>query len=132
MKLDSVGQALGNRILDLKDGRAANVIIGMPQRFPDGNDDFFCPFQIVGMGDERIRYAGGVDALQAVWLTLTMIAPFWKRARRAKAAPYPGSGKVISDLRATVARSLPSANAGSVYAGDAEHRLHNRLERLPY
>jgi len=73
MKLDSVGQALGNRILDLKDGRAANVIIGMPQRFPDGNDDFFCPFQIVGMGDERIRYAGGVDALQAVWLTLTMI-----------------------------------------------------------
>jgi len=76
MKLESVGQILASRVLDLKDGRVVKVVMGMPQRFPDGNDDYFCAFRITGMGDERIRYGAGVDPFQAVWLTLQMIGSF--------------------------------------------------------
>jgi hypothetical protein len=73
MKLDSVGQVLCSRELALADGRAVCVMMGMPQRFPDGNDDYFCPFQITGMGSEQVSYGAGVDAFQAVWLTLQTI-----------------------------------------------------------
>jgi hypothetical protein len=73
VKIDSIGQVLCGREFDVRDGRAVSVIMGMPQQFPDGQDDYFCPFRIIGMGDEQIRYGVGVDALQAVWLTLQMI-----------------------------------------------------------
>jgi hypothetical protein len=73
VKIDSIGQVLCGRDFDVRDGRAVSVIMGMPQQFPDGQDDYFCPFRIIGMGDEQIRYGVGVDALQAVWLTLQMI-----------------------------------------------------------
>jgi len=84
MKLDSVGQVLARRILDSRDGRAVEVVMGIPQRFPDGHDDYFCAFQVIGMGDERIRYGAGVDPFQAVWLTLQMIGGFLYTSAEAK------------------------------------------------
>ena len=65
MKLDSVGQVLCSRELALADGRTVSVVMGKPQRFPDGNDDYFCPFQITGIGSEQVSYGAGVDAFQA-------------------------------------------------------------------
>jgi hypothetical protein len=94
MKLDSVGQVLGGRILDLKDGRAVNVVMGMPQRFPDGNDDYFCPFQIIGIGDERIRYGAGVDPFQAIWLTLQMIGSYLYTSPEAEGGALTWLGQV--------------------------------------
>ena len=47
-------------------------MIGKPEKFPDA-DDYYCPYQIVGVGNERVRYAGGIDAVQALELTLKMI-----------------------------------------------------------
>lgn len=73
MKIDSVGQVLCGRELALRDGKPVSVIIGMPQSLPDGHEDYFCPFQIIGIGNEKVRYGVGVDAVQAVWLTLQMI-----------------------------------------------------------
>jgi len=32
-----------------------------------------CPYQILGIGDERVRCAGGVDAVQALQLAMEMI-----------------------------------------------------------
>jgi hypothetical protein len=52
---------------------AVSVIMGKLQRFPDGHEDYFCPFQITGIGDEKVRYGAGIDAFQAVYLTLQMI-----------------------------------------------------------
>jgi hypothetical protein len=49
------------------------VKIGVPQRYPEGEEDYFCPYQILGIGDERVRYGSGIDALQALMLTLKMI-----------------------------------------------------------
>ncbi len=47
--------------------------MGKPQLVDDGRD-YFCPIQIVGIGDEKVTYAGGVDAFQAIELASKLIA----------------------------------------------------------
>ncbi len=38
--------------------------------------DYFCPFQIAGLGDERVRYAAGIDSVQALQLVMTMVGAY--------------------------------------------------------
>ncbi|MEM9694491.1 MAG: hypothetical protein AAGA56_18200 [Myxococcota bacterium] len=50
------------------------LLIGLPRPFPDDpNGDYLCPYQITGVGDEKVRYAAGVDALQALELALQIL-----------------------------------------------------------
>ena len=51
------------------------VVLGKPQRGPGGSDDdlILCPYQILGIGDEKVRSAGGVDPVQALQLAMGMI-----------------------------------------------------------
>jgi hypothetical protein len=44
----------------------------MPRSFPDSTG-YYCPFQIVGLGSAQIRYAAGIDAIQALQLVMSMI-----------------------------------------------------------
>ncbi len=74
MQLDDVGDVIAERELEIEDGRPVLVQIGKPQRDPDVGGDFYCPFQMTGIGNEKIRYACGVDTVQALVLTLNMIA----------------------------------------------------------
>jgi hypothetical protein len=69
MKLEKIETIIARRILETKDGREIEIIIGAPQPFPD-DADYFCPFQVNGLGDARIYYAGGVDSYQALILAL--------------------------------------------------------------
>lgn len=71
MKLTDVGVQIATRVLDLG-GRQITVVIGKPEKFPDA-EDFYCPYQIVGLGSGRVRYAGGIDAVQAMQLALKMV-----------------------------------------------------------
>jgi hypothetical protein len=71
MHLKAVGIEIATRMLDL-DGKQVTVVIGKPEKFPEG-EDYYCPYQIVGMGDGQVRYAGGIDAVQALQLALQMI-----------------------------------------------------------
>lgn len=48
---------------------------GHPRISPN-EEDFFCPFQVNGLRDDRVRYAGGVDALQALILALKMLSVY--------------------------------------------------------
>jgi hypothetical protein len=72
MKVTNLGTPIASRRLTFSDGRTITVRIGKPRKFPDGTD-YYCPYKIAGIGDERIRYAGGVDAVQALQLTLARI-----------------------------------------------------------
>jgi hypothetical protein len=75
MRLESVGTVLAERILDLDvvDGRReVQILIGLPRNIPD-SEDFFCPYQIVGMLESTVRYTEGVDAAQAVYLAMEAI-----------------------------------------------------------
>ena len=67
-----LGKVIAERILHSP--RLSNKVlirVGCPQR--TAADDFVTPFQIVGVGDEKVRFAAGLDALQSLQLVLQMI-----------------------------------------------------------
>jgi hypothetical protein len=50
------------------------VRLGTPRPFSDApHGDYYCPYQIVGLGTEKVRYVGGVDALQALELAMHIL-----------------------------------------------------------
>jgi hypothetical protein len=50
------------------------VRLGTPRPLTDAPyGDYYCPYQIVGVGNEKVRYAGGVDAIQALELALHIL-----------------------------------------------------------
>ncbi len=59
MQLTDVGVQIATRDLQAN-GRTITVVIGRPEKFPEG-EDYYCPYQITGIGNERVRYAGGLD-----------------------------------------------------------------------
>lgn len=71
-----LGDVIAQRKLEATraDGTKSELIvkIGTPKMFPDSSD-FFAPYQICGLGDEEVWYAGGVDAVQALQLSMGMI-----------------------------------------------------------
>lgn len=73
MKLEKIDSIVARRTLQAKSGREVEIIFGKPEKFPD-DDDFFCPFQVLGAGDEKVRYAGGIDSMQALILALKKLS----------------------------------------------------------
>jgi hypothetical protein len=76
VKLDGVGEVIGTRTLRLAKGTNTPsevlVLVGKPQRLPD-HEDYYCPYEIKGAGIDKVRYACGIDALQALLLTLSVL-----------------------------------------------------------
>lgn len=76
MKLESIGEVIATRTLILLrgDGAASKVVVllGRPQQLPD-HEDYYCPYQIKGAGDEKVRYMCGVDSFQALHLALSTL-----------------------------------------------------------
>lgn len=52
------------------DGKSSDVLvrIGRPEPHPKG--DWACPYQIAGIGDEKVRWIIGIDAVQALQLAM--------------------------------------------------------------
>lgn len=74
MKLEKIEEVIATRNIlstETRD-RVITVFIGKPRQFPDATD-YYCPYQIVGLGSEKVKYAGGVDAIQAIQLAMYMI-----------------------------------------------------------
>jgi hypothetical protein len=73
MNLSDLGQVIAERRLRLVgeegEGRQILVLLGSPRTFPD-SPDYYCPYQITGIGDGKIRHVGGVDAFQALEFAL--------------------------------------------------------------
>lgn len=72
MKLENVGLVIASRQLTLDDNHKVEILIGKPSPIPNGTD-WYCPYQTLGMGSGRVRYAGGVDSVQALVLSLSMV-----------------------------------------------------------
>jgi hypothetical protein len=74
--LESVGDLVATRTFTFhrEDGTASevNVLLGKPRQLPD-HVDYFCPYQIKGAGDEKVRYSCGVDSFQALHLALSTL-----------------------------------------------------------
>jgi hypothetical protein len=67
-----IGTVIAERVLDLpeEDGMI-KILVGMPRK--TSHDDFITPYRIVGIGDEKVRLAAGVDSTQALQLVFKMI-----------------------------------------------------------
>lgn len=75
MEISEIGVVIAERVFRLRDAKGESnvkILLGMPRNFPDSSD-FYAPYQIIGAGSERIRYAGGVDSLQSIELALQII-----------------------------------------------------------
>lgn len=72
LNLHDVGTVIATRELRHSDGGTITVIIGKPQKFSD-SEDIYCPYQITGIKRNKVRYAVGIDAVQALELALKMI-----------------------------------------------------------
>ena len=84
MELSSVGSVIATREFSLAGEVPVSVIIGKPEPFPDGHG-YYCPYQILGMGDQQVRYAPGEDTVQALILALERIGTDLYRSPEAKA-----------------------------------------------
>ena len=74
MQLNTIGQVFITRTLKLSYplSKDVTIAIGKPQKFPD-SQDYYCSFQIMGLGDEKVNWVGGIDEVQALLLTLEQI-----------------------------------------------------------
>lgn len=72
MNIIDLGPVIATRTLASGD-RTISVSIGQPFVPPDFDGNWCCPYRIEGLGGGAIRYAGGVDAVQALWMALLMI-----------------------------------------------------------
>jgi len=69
MKLDEIGETIAARKFTLPNdtGGPSEVValLGKPRQLPD-HTAYYCPYQIKGAGDEKVRYMCGIDELQAL------------------------------------------------------------------
>jgi hypothetical protein len=76
MYLDTVGEITATRQLRLLNADGSQeeilILIGKPQPSSD-SIGFYCPFQITGVGTEKIKYAKGVDSVQALQSVMLLI-----------------------------------------------------------
>jgi hypothetical protein len=74
--LESLGEIIAVREFQAVDGSAfkpkVKVSIGKPEQFPEG-PGYYCPFQISGAGSDDVKYAVGIDSVQALQLVMVMI-----------------------------------------------------------
>ena len=72
-----IGEVIATRELHLtKDDGTRRVILvrlGKPKQFPDSSD-YYVPFQVTGIGSERVFCAGGIDAFQALQGVMLVIS----------------------------------------------------------
>ena len=76
MQLNNIGDVIAVREIRLTDSSGSEsvleVSIGKPQPFGD-SEGYYCPFRISGIEPERLKYAGGQDAVQSLQLAMVMI-----------------------------------------------------------
>lgn len=70
-----IGDVIAERELEAeKDAKSCTVTVrlGRPVKSEDA-PDYRCPYQVVGIGDDVVRSASGVDSIQALELAFKML-----------------------------------------------------------
>jgi hypothetical protein len=72
-----IGEIIATRNYRLVDEdnneRAVSVLVGKPQPAKD-SQDYQCPFQVIGIGNQITQVARGYDAIQALQSALILIS----------------------------------------------------------
>ncbi len=72
MYLQSIEHVIAIRELELGQDKTITIKIGKPDIYPE-TTHYYCPYQILGIGKESIRYAYGEDSVQSLLLALSKI-----------------------------------------------------------
>jgi hypothetical protein len=73
MYMDELDDVVAERELERRGEEAGRIIVRLGRPKPDPEIDWTCSYQIRGVGDEQVRTAHGIDAVQALQLCLGMI-----------------------------------------------------------
>jgi hypothetical protein len=85
MKPESVAEPIAIRRLHLVDNPVSEILVVLGRPLPtadSGATEYRCPFQVVGIGDAKVRYAAGVDEFQAIELAFKLIGAILSRLNR--------------------------------------------------
>jgi len=66
-----LGIVIARREFELGDSGKVILEVGTPYPVDDGKT-WFCPYRILGLGNERVKRTGGIDSVQAVYMALQM------------------------------------------------------------
>jgi len=91
------GTLIATRTLTLGANKKVTIRIGKPQRVKDEPHSYFCAYQIRGVGNDRMRRAGGVDAVQALQLVLEKIGIELHALRKSAGEPLQWDGAITDD-----------------------------------
>ena len=74
---DPIKEIIAERCIEQSDDfgnpHQVRILVGKPVKDSRPGGDYACPFCIVGLGDGAVRWAYGVDSVQALMLVLRMI-----------------------------------------------------------
>jgi hypothetical protein len=74
-----------------------HVLIGIPQLFLD-TADYYCPVQIQGIGTEKVDFAVGIDAVQAMQLAFRLLGSMLAKLNNAYNGALRWEGDTKGDL----------------------------------
>jgi len=99
MEIKDIGEVIATRTLQLVENKKGGITvqIGKPKQFPN-KSDYYCPYRIIGIGDEKIRYAAGIDAVQAIQLAMVKIGAEIYTSTEAKSGRLRWDGDEKGDL----------------------------------
>lgn len=77
MDYENIGEIIATRKLHFVDEasnkRTVSVFVGEPRQSPDSSG-YQCPFQFIGIGNQKTQLAAGCDSIQALQTALILIA----------------------------------------------------------
>jgi hypothetical protein len=114
--INELGEVILTREL-VRHGKPVLVQIGRPVPIKPGETDNYVPFRVVGLGDDEVKMAGGMDGVQAVLFALAMIGDLLKAEPGVTFAGLepgfpvttPEAGMYVSTLRLPMDMSLLKA-----------------------
>ena len=70
---EEIGTVVAERALILDSDTRIVARIGLPYTPADFPNESWCPWQIEGLGRDRVRRVVGVDSIQALWLAFQVV-----------------------------------------------------------
>lgn len=109
MKLDRVDDVIAVREIEsIENQKKIIVTVGRPKKYPDGVD-YYCPYKIIGINRDNVRYGSGVDAIQALLLAMAMIGADLYGCAEGRSGKFRWIGDETGNLGLPTPESLKNA-----------------------
>jgi hypothetical protein len=73
MRLDTIGEVIATRKLYLVDELSREIVVKIGKPQPSEHNDYRCPIQVTGIGEECVYGIVGADSVQALELAMRFL-----------------------------------------------------------